>query len=184
MLPRLDIYLKNSIAKNAKISQRNAKDNFMKKFSHFDERGKIKMVDISAKRETARRAVASAKVLLNEETIKILKSNENPKGNPLEIARIAGISAAKQTANLIPLCHQINLSNVDVKIELKNYGVYLEAEAKTSAQTGVEMEALTAVSVAALTVYDMCKAAQKDICITEIRLKLKTGGKSDFVFYP
>ncbi len=139
------------------------------------------MVDVSEKAETARRAVASGKVLLNEETIKILKSNENPKGNPLEIARIAGIMAAKQTSNLIPLCHQINLSKVNVTTEIKDYGVYLEAEAKTSSQTGVEMEALTAVSVAALTIYDMCKAVQKDIKITEIQLELKTGGKSDFV---
>ena len=153
----------------------------MKKLSHFDEQSKIKMVDVSAKQESARRAVASAKVLLNEETLEILKSNENPKGNPLEIARIAGIMAAKQTANLIPLCHQLNLSKADVKVEIKDYGIYLEAEAKTTAQTGVEMEALTAVSIAALTIYDMCKAVQKDIQITEIQLESKTGGKSDFV---
>ena len=139
------------------------------------------MVDVSEKPETARRAVASGRVLLNEETIRILKSNENPKGNPLEIARIAGIMAAKQTSNLIPLCHQINLSKVDVNIEIKDYGVDIEAEAKTNSQTGVEMEALTAVSVAALTIYDMCKAVQKNICITDIKLELKTGGKSDFV---
>jgi len=153
----------------------------MNKLSHFDGQGKIKMVDVSGKEATVRRAVASAKVLLNEETIRILQSNENPKGNPLEIARIAGIMAAKQTSNLIPLCHQINLSKVDVKIKITDSGVYLEAEAKTNAQTGVEMEALTAVSVAALTIYDMCKAVQKDIKITEIQLELKTGGKSDFV---
>ena len=153
----------------------------MKKLSHFDEQGKIKMVDVSEKKSTNRRAVASAKVLLNQETVQILVSNENPKGNPLEIARIAGIMAAKQTANLIPLCHQINLSKVDVKIEITDFGIYLESEAKTNSQTGVEMEALTAVSVAALTVYDMCKAVQKDIEITEIQLKLKTGGKSDFL---
>lgn len=153
----------------------------MKNLSHYDEQGKIKMVDVSEKTSTARRAVASGKVLLNEETIRILRSNENPKGNPLEIARIAGIMAAKQTSNLIPLCHQINLSKVDVKIEITEFGVYLEAEAKTSAQTGVEMEALTAVSIAALTIYDMCKAVQKDIKISEIQLKIKTGGKSDFV---
>jgi len=152
----------------------------MKKLSHFDEQGKIKMVDVSEKTATARVAVASAKVLLSKETIEILQSNENPKGNPLEIARIAGIMAAKQTSNLIPLCHQINLSKVDVRAEIKDYGVSLEAEAKTSAQTGVEMEALTAVSVAALTIYDMCKAAQKDIVITEIQVESKTGGKSDF----
>ncbi len=142
------------------------------------------MVDVSDKTETARRAVASGKILLNQETIEILKSSENPKGNPLEIARIAGIMAAKQTSNLIPLCHQINLSKVNVTAEIKDDGVYIEAEAKTSSQTGVEMEALTAVSVAALTIYDMCKAVQKDIAITDIRLELKTGGKSDYVFNP
>ncbi|MDQ3133053.1 MAG: cyclic pyranopterin monophosphate synthase MoaC [Acidobacteriota bacterium] len=152
----------------------------MNKLSHYDEQGKVKMVDVSAKDATARRAVASAKVLLNLETIEILKSNENPKGNPLEIARIAGIMAAKQTSNLIPLCHQINLSKVDVQVEITDFGIYLLAEAITNSQTGVEMEALTAVSVAALTIYDMCKAVQKDIVITEIQLKLKTGGKSDF----
>lgn len=140
------------------------------------------MVDVSAKQSTARRAVASAKILLSEDTLEILQSNANPKGNPLEIARIAGIMAAKQTSNLIPLCHQINLSKVDVKAELKDYGVYLQAEVKTNSQTGVEMEALTAVSIAALTVYDMCKAVQKDIEITEVRLESKTGGKSDFNF--
>ena len=152
----------------------------MKKLSHFDGQGKIKMVDVSEKATTARVAVASAKVLLSKETIEILQSNTNPKGNPLEIARIAGIMAAKQTSNLIPLCHQIILSKADVRAEIKEYGVYLEAEAKTTAQTGVEMEALTAASVAALTIYDMCKAAQKDIRITEIQLESKTGGKSDY----
>jgi cyclic pyranopterin monophosphate synthase len=153
--------------------------NFMKKLSHFDEQGKIKMVDVSEKETTSRRAVASGKVLLSKETLQILQSNENPKGNPLEIARIAGIMAAKRTSELIPLCHTINLSKVDVKIELTDYGIFLEAEAKTNSQTGVEMEALTAVSVAALTIYDMCKAVQKDIEITAIKLNLKTGGKSD-----
>ncbi|CAN5488109.1 hypothetical protein BH18ACI1_BH18ACI1_16160 [soil metagenome] len=153
----------------------------MKELSHFDEQGKIKMVDVSEKSTTSRRAVASAKILLNQETLEILRTNKNPKGNPLEIARIAGIMAAKQTSNLIPLCHQINLSKIEITAEIKDFGVFLEAEAKTNAPTGVEMEALTAVSVAALTIYDMCKAAQKDIQITEIQLELKTGGKSDFV---
>lgn len=152
----------------------------MNKLSHFDNEGKIKMVDVSAKETTARRAIASGKVLLSNETIEILKANENPKGNPLEIARIAAIMAAKRTSELIPLCHQINLSKVDVLVEITEYGVFIEAEAKTSSQTGVEMEALTAVSVAALTVYDMCKAVQKDIEITEIHLTAKTGGKSDY----
>jgi molybdenum cofactor biosynthesis protein MoaC len=153
----------------------------MEKLSHFDELGKIKMVDVSEKQTAVRRAVASAKVLLNKETLESLQNQTNPKGEPLEIARIAGIMAAKQTSNLIPLCHQINLSKADVSAETKEYGVYLEAEVKTNSQTGVEMEALTAVSIAALTIYDMCKAVQKDIQITEIRLELKTGGKSDFV---
>lgn len=150
----------------------------MNKLSHFDEQGKIKMVDVSEKETTARRAVASGKILLSKETLEILRANENPKGNPLEIARIAGIMAAKKTSELIPLCHQINLSKVEVKTEFIETGVYLEAEAKTSSQTGVEMEALTAVSVAALTIYDMCKAVQKDIVICEIQLETKEGGKS------
>lgn len=150
----------------------------MKKLSHFNEQGKINMVDVSDKQTTKRRAVASGKVLMNSETLEVLKNQTNPKGNPLEIARIAGIMAAKQTANLIPLCHQLPLSKVDIKLQLNNYGIYLEAEVITTAQTGVEMEALTAVSVAALTIYDMCKAVQKDMQITEIQLESKSGGKS------
>jgi cyclic pyranopterin phosphate synthase len=150
----------------------------MKKLSHFDEQGKIKMVDVSDKQPTKRRAIASGKVLMNAETLEVLKNQTNPKGNPFEIARLAGIMAAKQTANLIPLCHQLPLSKVEVKTELKNDGIYLEAEVVTTAQTGVEMEALTAVTVAALTIYDMCKAVQKDMQITEIQLESKTGGKS------
>ncbi|HXG83322.1 MAG TPA: cyclic pyranopterin monophosphate synthase MoaC [Pyrinomonadaceae bacterium] len=153
----------------------------MKKLTHFNESGEATMVDVSGKADTNRRAVASGKVLLDKETIKIIVENTNPKGNPLEVARIAGIMAAKQTANLIPLCHQLPLSKVDIKAEITDYGVSLQAEVKTSAPTGVEMEALTVVSVAALTVYDMCKAVQKDIEITEIKLESKTGGKSDFI---
>ena len=139
------------------------------------------MVDVSDKPVTTRRAVASGKVLMKAETLEILQSQTNPKGNPLEIARIAGIMAAKQTANLIPLCHQLPLSKVNISAEIKDYGIYLEAEVITNAQTGVEMEALTAISIAALTIYDMCKAVQKDMQITDIRLESKTGGKSDFV---
>ncbi len=156
----------------------------MSELSHFDETGKIKMVDVSAKDTTTRRAVASGLVLLNSETLKTLQTSRNPKGDPLEIARIAGIMAAKRTSELIPLCHQINLSKVNVTAQFSDYGVYLTAESITNAQTGVEMEALTAVSVAALTVYDMCKAVQKDIVITDIRLESKTGGKSDYVLGP
>jgi cyclic pyranopterin phosphate synthase len=152
----------------------------MSELSHYDEQGNIRMVDVSAKELTTRRAVASGKVRLSTATIAKLKANENPKGNPLEIARIAGIMAAKRTSELIPLCHQIALSKADVRIEFVADGLSIQAEAVTTAQTGVEMEALTAVSVAALTIYDMCKAVQKDIEITEIRLETKSGGKKDY----
>jgi cyclic pyranopterin monophosphate synthase len=150
----------------------------MKKLSHLDESGNVKMVDVSDKNITTRRAIASGKILMNAETLEILQNQANPKGNPLEIARIAGIMAAKQTSNLIPLCHQLPLSKVNVTTEIKDYGIYLTAEVITTAQTGVEMEALTAISIASLTIYDMCKAVQKDMQITEIQLESKTGGKS------
>lgn len=152
----------------------------MSELSHFDDAGKIKMVDVSAKDTTTRRAVASGRVILSQETLKTLKAQNSPKGDPLEIARIAGIIAAKRTSELIPLCHQINLSKVNVTAEFDDHGVVLTAEAVTNAETGVEMEALTAVSVAALTIYDMCKAVQKDIVISDIRLESKTGGKADY----
>jgi cyclic pyranopterin phosphate synthase len=151
----------------------------MNEFSHYDESGRVRMVDISDKPATHRRAVASGRVLLSPDTLDALKTGGLPKGDPLEIARIAGIMAAKRTAELIPLCHPIALSKVDVTAELRDFGVYLEAEAITNAATGVEMEALVAVSAAALTIYDMCKAVQKDIAITDIRLMSKTGGRSD-----
>lgn len=150
----------------------------MNKLTHFDETGRTVMVDISEKTETKRRAVASARILLNAETINAIQTNQTPKGNPLEIARIAGIMAAKQTASLIPLCHTIALSKVEITAKIEDYGIYLESEAVTNAQTGVEMEALTAVSVAALTIYDMCKALDKSIVISDIQLERKTGGKS------
>lgn len=152
----------------------------MSELSHFDETGKIKMVDVSEKASTVRRAVASGKVLLSTETLNALRTGDNPKGDPLEIARIAGIMAAKKTSELIPLCHQLNLAKVNVTAEMRDDGIYLTSEAVTNSQTGVEMEALTAVSVAALTIYDMCKAVQKDIRITEIELISKTGGKEDY----
>lgn len=152
----------------------------MSELSHYDEKGNIRMVDVSEKAVTTRRAVASGKVLLTPETLSILRKNENPKGDPLEIARIAGIMAAKRTSDLIPLCHQINLSKANVSVEFAEFGIQIEAEAITTGQTGVEMEALTAVSVAALTIYDMCKAVQKDIGISDIRLESKIGGKTDY----
>ena len=152
----------------------------MSKLSHYDETGNVKMVDVSGKDVTTRRAVASCRVLLSAETLGVLGSQSNPKGDPLEIARIAGIMASKRTSELIPLCHQINLSKVNVTAEIRDFGVYLEGEAITDSKTGVEMEALTAVSVAALTIYDMCKAVQKDIVITDICLESKSGGKADY----
>lgn len=152
----------------------------MSKLSHLNESGEAEMVDVSDKTATKRRAAASARVLMNAETIEIVRAAKNPKGNIIEIARVAGIMAAKKTADLIPLCHQIALSKVDVRARLTDYGVLIESEATTVSRTGVEMEALTAASVAALVVYDMCKAVQKDMVISDIRLESKTGGKSDF----
>ncbi len=140
------------------------------------------MVDTTAKAATARRAVASARVLMSPETISAVREHRTPKGDPLETARLAGIMAAKRTGDLIPLCHPLPLTHIEVRATVTNEGVYLEAEAATQAQTGVEMEALTAASVAALTVYDMCKALDKAMTITDIRLEKKTGGKSgDYV---
>lgn len=140
------------------------------------------MVDTTAKPATARRAVASARVLMSPETISAVREHRTPKGDPLETARLAGIMAAKRTGDLIPLCHPLPLTHIEVRATVTNEGVYLEAEAATQAQTGVEMEALTAASVAALTVYDMCKALDKAMTITDVRLEKKTGGKSgDYV---
>ena len=150
----------------------------MDKLSHVDEEGRAAMVDVGAKQSSARRAVASARVLMSKETVEAVRAHRTPKGDPLEVARLAGIMAAKRTADLIPLCHPLALTHVEVRAELGDDGVRLEAEAATTAQTGVEMEALTAASVAALTVYDMCKAIEKGITITDVRLEEKTGGKS------
>jgi len=136
------------------------------------------MVDTSDKATTTRNAVASARVLLSPETLHAVKTHQTPKGDPLEAARLAGIMAAKRTADLIPLCHPLPLTHVHIRATIDGAGVYLEATVSTNAQTGVEMEALTAVAVAALTVYDMCKAVDKGITITEVRLERKTGGKS------
>ncbi|MGA9997914.1 MAG: cyclic pyranopterin monophosphate synthase MoaC [Pyrinomonadaceae bacterium] len=150
----------------------------MKKLSHIDKTGRVAMVDTSAKAQTARRAIASARVLMSPETVAAVREGRTPKGDPLETARLAGIMAAKRTSELIPLCHPLPLTHIDVRATLEDTGVYLEAEAATKAQTGVEMEALTAATVAALTIYDMCKAVDKAMTITDIRLELKTGGKS------
>jgi cyclic pyranopterin phosphate synthase len=146
------------------------------RLSHFDEAGQAHMVDVSAKAETRREAVASAFVELNEAVLAALP--KNPKGNPLEVARFAGIQAAKRTSELIPMCHPLALSFVDVSAEVVAGGVAIRATAATVAGTGVEMEAMTAAAVAALTVYDMTKALDKGIRIREVVLESKSGGKS------
>lgn len=154
----------------------------MDQLSHVDSEGRVKMVDTSDKPNTTRQALASARVLMSPATVAAVREHRTPKGDPLEAARLAGIMAAKRTADLIPLCHPLPLTHVDVRAEIEDYGVRLESSVSTNAQTGVEMEALTAVSVAALTVYDMCKAIDKAITISDVRLEKKTGGKSgDYV---
>jgi cyclic pyranopterin monophosphate synthase len=146
------------------------------KLSHYDEAGRASMVDVSAKTATRREATASAFVALSKEVLAALP--QNPKGNPLEVARFAGIQAAKRTADLIPMCHPLPLSYIDVTAAVAEGGIRIKATAATTANTGVEMEALTAASVAALTIYDMCKALDKGIVIERVRLLEKSGGKS------
>jgi cyclic pyranopterin monophosphate synthase len=148
----------------------------MPELSHYDSSGRATMVDVSAKPSTRRTATASAFVDLSQAVLAALP--ENPKGNPLEVARFAGIQAAKRTSELIPMCHPLTLTHVDVKAEIADGGVRITASVTTVGATGVEMEALTAAAVAALTVYDMTKALDKSIVIREIRLEEKTGGKS------
>ncbi len=147
-----------------------------KKLSHYDRGGRATMVDVSAKTETKRTAEASAFVALKPEVLEALPVN--PKGDPFEVARLAGIMAAKRTSELIPLCHPLPLSHIDVTLRLCENGVAIISQVTTTATTGVEMEALVAASVAALTVYDMCKALDKGIEIREVVLQRKTGGKS------
>ncbi len=146
------------------------------KLSHYDRAGRAKMVDVSAKAPNKREAEASAFVVLKPAVLRALP--KNPKGDPLEVARLAGIMAAKHTAELIPMCHPLPLAHVDVDIRLCENGVAITSKVTTTAVTGVEMEALVAASVAALTVYDMCKALDKGIAIREILLERKSGGKS------
>ena len=147
-----------------------------KKLSHYDGAGRARMVDVSGKSPTRREAEASAFVALKPEVLAALPNN--PKGDPLEVARIAGIMAAKRTAELIPLCHPLPLALVDVDLRLCENGVAITSKVATTAETGVEMEALVAASVSALTIYDMCKGADKGIMIREIALERKSGGKS------
>ena len=146
--------------------------------THLDAEGRLKMVDVGAKAITIRVAEATGFVRMSPETVAAIRERRTPKGDPLETARLAGIMAAKRTAELIPLCHSLALSHADVQITLVNEGAQLIATATTAAQTGVEMEALTAVSVAALTLYDMCKAIDRLMVISDIRLERKSGGRS------
>ena len=146
------------------------------KLSHYDKSGRARMVDVSAKPATRREATASAFVALSKKVLKALP--QNPKGNPLEVARVAGIQAAKKTSELIPMCHPIPLTFIDVITTVTKKGVIISASAATTANTGVEMEALTAASVAALTIYDMTKALDKSITIERIQLEEKSGGAS------
>jgi len=152
----------------------------MKNFTHVDDTNKAKMVDVTSKDETRREATAQAEVLVSNVVFRKLKENAIEKGDVLSVAKIAGIQGAKRTSELIPLCHNIFISNLDLKIKLdsKRKAVVIRVTAKTVSKTGIEMEALTGASIAALTVYDMCKALDKSIVISNVKLISKTGGKS------
>lgn len=152
----------------------------MSKLTHLDEKGRAVMVDVSGKDVTAREAIAKGRIAMNLETLGMIRGGTLGKGDALAVARIAGIQAAKRTADLIPLCHPLPLTQitVDLEINAEASAVDITARVKTTSQTGVEMEALTAVSIAALTLYDMCKASDRAMRITDLRLTQKTGGKS------
>ena len=150
----------------------------MAKLSHYGAKGEVRMVDVSAKAVTTRTAVAQGFVKMKPRVVQAVQRLKNPKGNPLEVARIAGIAAAKRTAEWIPLCHPLPLTHIDVTARLCKNGVEVRSTVTTAAQTGVEMEALVGVAAAALTVYDMCKALDKGMEIRDIVLVEKTGGKS------
>jgi cyclic pyranopterin phosphate synthase len=148
------------------------------KLSHVDARGRVKMVDVGDKPVTAREAVARGTITMSREALRLIRRGAVKKGDPLQTARLAGILAAKQTSALIPLCHPLPLSSIHVELTPKVRGYEIEARVRTSGQTGVEMEALTAVAVAALTIYDMVKAVDKAMVIGDIRLMFKSGGRS------
>lgn len=149
-------------------------------FTHFNDKGLARMVDVSEKKETERCAIARGFIKMNPETIKKVTDGKMKKGNVLSVAQVGGICGAKKTWDLIPMCHNILLTGADIAFKIENDRIWIEATVKTTGKTGVEMEALTAVSVAALTIYDMCKAVDKYMEIGEIKLVKKTGGKSDF----
>jgi len=150
----------------------------MGKLSHFDEAGKARMVDVTGKQVTVRLARAKGFVITSPDTLRLIQDRKVAKGDPLETARIAGICAAKNTSQLIPLCHPLSLTHIDVQCSILESGIEIEASVTAEGKTGVEMEALTAVSVTALTIYDMCKAVEREMVITDIRLIEKSGGRS------
>lgn len=152
----------------------------MSKFTHIDAAGRVRMVDVSDKQPTLRIALAEGRISMNPETFESIRDNRLRKGNVLETARIAGIMGAKRTSDLIPMCHPLNLTHVHIDFfpDEETHSIRIEARSKIIDQTGVEMEALTAVSVAALTIYDMCKASDKEMVVSDIRLLEKSGGKS------
>jgi cyclic pyranopterin phosphate synthase len=152
----------------------------MSELTHFDKNGAARMVDVSAKNETVREAVAEGRVIMLPETLSLILDQKVAKGDVFGVARVAGIMAAKKTADVIPLCHPLNLSSVDIAFEPDKpaSSVIIRATVRTTGKTGVEMEALTAVSVACLTIYDMCKAVDRAMTVTGIRLMKKSGGKS------
>jgi cyclic pyranopterin monophosphate synthase len=146
--------------------------------THFDEAGRARMVDVGGKEVTARQAIATGRVIMDPDTVELIRTNRVKKGDPLAVAQVAGIMAAKRTHELVPMCHPLMLTRIDLALELDDTGVSIEATVETRGQTGVEMEALTAVSVAALTVYDMVKAVDRGMVISDIGLQAKSGGKS------
>jgi cyclic pyranopterin phosphate synthase len=152
--------------------------------SHFDKSGEVRMVDVTSKAATSRIATAHSFIRMKRATVASIRKLKSPKGNPLEIARIAGISAAKRTSELIPLCHPLALTHVDVRARLCQNGIEVTSEATATGPTGVEMEALVAAAVAALTIYDMCKALEREMEITELYLLKKSGGRSGTYLRP
>ena len=151
----------------------------MGQLTHFDRKGRAKMVDVSGKKITKREAVASADIVIKPRTLKIIKEGRMAKGDVLSVAKVAGIMAAKRTSELIPMCHPLEISNIEITFNLKGENrIQIKSKVKCLGRTGVEMEALTAVTVSALTIYDMCKALDREMVISDVKLLKKTGGKS------
>ncbi len=153
------------------------------KLTHFNENGRSRMVDVSEKADTEREAVAKGSIIMKPETVQLIKEGKMKKGDVLAVAQVGGIMGAKKTSDIIPMCHNIFLTGCNIEFEIKENEIIIEATSKTYGKTGVEMEALSAVSICALTIYDMCKAVDKEMKITDIRLVKKSGGKSGDVVY-